>query len=377
MRSAPGTCGWRPGWRSRTGAGASRSTRPSLGRVRTRPGTGRGRRGSGRRPRSRGRRAGRRQERQPGPATKSRTVPSRQPTPPAAASVAEPSRNAARAELWTARPGSTGAAARRHRHRASHRRAPPRHGHRPPRGRCSPSSASRCPAPARARRAAGPGLARIPGTSPGRASPRAGPAGSTCPPRSPRPRRTRSRAAGPRRGGWCCAPVTCVRPATRGGSPTWSCSWWMPAARWPPARGWARSRARCCPCCSTPISAGTRSACSPSGAAGPRSSCRPPSRSRPPRPGWPRCRPAAAPRSRPACSARTRSFAPNVSATRAAARCSSWSPTDGPPAGPTRPGTRTGPPPCWPRPHVHSVVVDCESGPVRLGLAAALPRPGP
>ena len=44
-------------------------------------------------------------------------------------------------------------------------------------------------------RAAGPGLARIPGTSPGRASRGAGPGACTCPPRLPRPRRTRSPGA--------------------------------------------------------------------------------------------------------------------------------------------------------------------------------------
>ena len=59
-------------------------------------------------------------------------------------------------------------------------------------------------------------------------------------------------------------------------------------------------------------------------------------------------------------------------ATRSAARCWCWSPTAGRPAARTRWATRTGPPRCSPTARVTSVALDCESGPVRLGLAAGL-----
>ena len=98
---------------------------------------------------------------------------------------------------------------------ASHGRAVPRPGHLPPPGTCSGSSGSRSLEPARARRAAGPGPARTPVTSPGRSARGTGSPGCTCPPRSPRPRRIRWPGAGPG-DGCCCAPATCARPATRG-----------------------------------------------------------------------------------------------------------------------------------------------------------------
>src|SRR6516165_9176754 len=144
-------------------------------------------------------------------------------------------------------------------------------------------------------------------------------------------------------------PATCGRRATRDGSPTWSCSWWTPAARWRPGPGWARSRARCCPCCWMPTSAGTRSAWSRSAAAGPNSRSPPRSRSRQRPRGCPRCRPAGAPRWRRACSGPGTCSAPNASATRAAARCWYWLPTAAPPAARTRWPGRTGRRGCWQR----------------------------
>ena len=81
-------------------------------------------------------------------------------------------------------------------------------------------------------------------------------------------------------------------------------------------------------------------------------------------------RPDAAGR-RPAAG-RTRCCASSGCATRSAGRCSSSSPTAGPPpaggdpAGAPRPAAR--------RDRVPAVVVDCESGPVRLGLAGAARR---
>ena len=71
-----------------------------------------------------------------------------------------------------------------------------------------------------------------------------------------------------------------------------------------------------------------------------------------------------------ACSGPRSCCAPSGYAIRAAAPCSCWSPTGGPPAAGTRWPARTGRRACWRRPGCTSVVVDCESGPVRLGLAA-------
>ena len=44
---------------------------------------------------------------------------------------------------------------------------------------------------------------------------------------------------------WCCAAATCARRSARAARATSCCSSSTPPARWPPARGWARSRARC------------------------------------------------------------------------------------------------------------------------------------
>ena len=98
-------------------------------------------------------------------------------------------------------------------------------------------------APGRRSRARG-GVGRITGAQ----RPRGRPAGSTWPPRWPRPRRISSPAAGPRRTRSGCAATTCASRNSKAGRATWSCSWWTRAGRWRPGPGWARSRARCCPC---------------------------------------------------------------------------------------------------------------------------------
>ena len=134
---------------------------------------------------------------------------------------------------------------------------------------------------------------------------------------------------------------TCARRYARAVRETWCSSPWTPAGRWRPGSGCARSRARSCPCCSTPTSAGTRWAWSRSAAPGPSSRCRPPPRWRPPPAGWPAWPPAAGPRWPRAWPGRLASWPPNACAIPAAAPCSSWSPTAAPPAAAT---------PTWPGP---------------------------
>ena len=76
----------------------------------------------------------------------------------------------------------------------------------------------------RARRAAGPGPARTPATSPGRSAPGTGSPGSHVPATFAAAAPHQVARGRPRAAGCCCAPVTCARPATRAGSPTWCCS---------------------------------------------------------------------------------------------------------------------------------------------------------
>ena len=89
------------------------------------------------------------------------------------------------------------------------------------------------------------------------------------PPRCARPRRTSARARPRRAPGLALAPRRPARAGARGarGQPR-AASWSTPAARWPPAGGCARSRARCSRCSSTPTSAATGWAWSPSAATG-------------------------------------------------------------------------------------------------------------
>ena len=186
----------------------------------------------------------------------------------------------------------------------------------------------------------------------------------------PPPRRTSGAAAGPGQ------PVARTRadlrePPPRAASPTWSCSLWTPAARWPPGGGGRRSRARCCPCCSTPTSGATRSAWSASAARGRAAAAAHLLGGR----GRRRLADAAGRRPDPA---RGRAGAgPRDAAPRAAPR-----PAPPPAArrGHRRPGHRRRRPggrPRGPRRRAgdRGVVVDCESGPVRLGLAGAWRAP--
>ena len=70
--------------------------------------------------------------------------------------------------------------------------------------------------------------------------------------------------------------TTCARKCARPRPAASSSSWWTPAAPWARSAAWWRSRAQSCPCCSTPTSAATASASSPSVARGRRCSCRQP-----------------------------------------------------------------------------------------------------
>ena len=139
-------------------------------------------------------------------------------------------------------------------------------------------------------------------------------------------------------------PPTCARRCARAGRETWCSSPWTPAGRWRPGSGCARSRAPSCPCCWTPISAGTRWGWSRSAAPGPSSRCRPPPRWRPPPAAWPAWPPVAGPRWPPAWPRPRASWPPNACGIPAAAPCSSWSPTAAPPAAATP--TWSGPWPC-------------------------------
>ena len=198
------------------------------------------------------------------------------------------------------------------------------------------------PAPAPARHGCGRGAA------PERPRPRRAP-GCCCAAAGP----ARARARGPRR------QPRAVRASTR-------------PARWPPGSGCARSRPRCCRCCSTPTSAATRSGWSPSAATAPSWRCR---RRQSVDAAARRLDDAAdrrahAARGRPA-RGRATCCASNGCATRGAVRCWSSSPTAGPPRAPTPSRARRPRPDC--ATGVAAIVVDCETGPVRLGLAA---RPG-
>ena len=62
--------------------------------------------------------------------------------------------------------------------------------------------------------------------------------------------------------------TTCGRRCARPRPAASSSSWWTPAAPWARSAAWWRSRAQSCPCCSTPTSAATASASSPSVARG-------------------------------------------------------------------------------------------------------------
>ena len=110
---------------------------------------------------------------------------------------------------------------------------------------------------------------------------------------------------------------------------------------------------------------------------GPSSRCRRPPRWRPPPPPDRSCPPAAAPRSPPACCGPRGVLRAERLRDPAGARCSSSSPTAARPAGAaTDAALPRRPPACGAREvGVTSVVVDCETGPVRLGLAAELARP--
>ena len=171
------------------------------------------------------------------------------------------------------------------------------------------------------------------------------------------------------------------RPAAsrsaRAGRPTWSCSASTPPARWPRASGWSRSRPRSCRCCSTPTSAATRSAWSPSAATRAELAL-PPTHSVEiaATPARATCPPAAARRWPRACSRPPACSASSASATRAAGRCSSSSPTAARPHGadavaPLAAGRRA----ASPRAGVDRLVVDCETRRAfRLGLAARARR---
>ena len=100
--------------------------------------------------------------------------------------------------------------------------------------------------------------------------------------------------------------------------------------------------------------------------------CRRHPRSTPPRAGWSSCRVVAVRRSRRVCSAPRKRCGWNGSAIHGAGRCSSWSPTAVPPTDRTRSADRCLIADRLRQTGVASLMIDCESGRMALGLAQTL-----
>ena len=374
-----GRAGRRPGWRCRTGAGATRSTsRASTSRrsttpwsaparSRDRPGPTRRRPGAARRDGERRRRPRRRpgrptrRRRTAGQRRRRREPDGRRRTAPAAAG---PDGRAARPRPGGRRPPTAAADAAR---RAGRR------GRRPRRAAARPGlprpAASSSPASARARRGGGRGPAP---SSAGSCAPRRTPArraADAAPARrpSPPPRRTSTPAAASAPG-CCCAPTTCATPCARAGRATSCCSPSTPPARWP-------RRPRMAAVTGAVLSL-LRDAYQRRDKVGlitfrgtGAELVLPPTSSVPaaPRPAGPRCAPAAAPRWPPACCAPARCWPSSGCATPAAAPLLVVL-TDGRATVGARPGGEPVRDACraaalLAADGVATVVVDCESGP--------------
>ena len=353
----PGTTsGPPPGWPCRTGAGATRSTRPAWTRTcstscsatttpsRTRPTA------AGAPARTRAATRSRRR----------RTATDR----PRRAERSEPAQTARTQRTAPIRPTAARRAARRARHRsASRRRAAV-----PDRG-CSPSAAP-------ARGEAGRRSRALTSSRADRSAPR--PTGRqrrlhlaatvrAAAPHQRRRGRTRRRAAGPPR-----------RPAAarsgRAASPTWCCSASTPPGRWPPGKRMEQVKTAVLSLLLDAYQRRDKVGLITFRGAAAELALPPTSLGRHRRrAGWRSC-PAGGrtPLAEGLLARRARRCGSSGSATRAAGRCWSSSPTAGPPPGRTRSPGRGRPPPCSRRPASPPWSSTARPGRFRLGLAARL-----